>query len=460
MAMFAPIPLPDSGNQVFKDVMDYFETLQRRNSQQQQFAQQLKLSKQAEARAQELLPFQIQQYKDTHNREASDFEIQQMYHGLIKDALKNGMNAGTGMPSFGGTPSPVPGALPGGSPDTAQGQPVSQPSADEVNLAKNASFPALPMAGDLNAMVQQAPVTPPQIPPNAAAMPAPAAMPIAPGAAIPPPQVNPQAPLGSATQGAAPMAAPPAGNLGQEIVLRQGNPALSKLDAVAGFVPGIPKPVTHFGANGQIYTQYPSGKVTMQQSAVPGMKTVAQETPEERQMRETNTYEAKQESKAHVTQNMGIENTNRDLTLMYKQADEAEKLLKSDPYLTGVGWKIPLAKAAAGSKKLGDLQSLFGKLQGQLSKLNASRPGIGTIQWAANVKPDTGNNTEYNLGMIRDLKKQIRDQIDSDNEIYYRNKKTKLPHPDDNEMITLTNPDTKEKMKLTKKEARERGADV
>ncbi len=38
MAMFEPIPLPKGPNQVFKDVMDFYETLQKRKAQQEQFA--------------------------------------------------------------------------------------------------------------------------------------------------------------------------------------------------------------------------------------------------------------------------------------------------------------------------------------------------------------------------------------------------------------------------------------
>ena len=41
MAMFEPIPLPGLGGDVYKDVMDYFETLQKRRSDQLQKAKEL-----------------------------------------------------------------------------------------------------------------------------------------------------------------------------------------------------------------------------------------------------------------------------------------------------------------------------------------------------------------------------------------------------------------------------------
>ena len=56
---------------------------------------------------------------------------------------------------------------------------------------------------------------------------------------------------------------PNAGLTEQEHELRPGNPALSKLDSVAGLVPGIPKPVQHI-TNGVIFTTYPSGRMTAQ----------------------------------------------------------------------------------------------------------------------------------------------------------------------------------------------------
>jgi hypothetical protein len=71
MAMFAPIPLPGSGSDVFKDIADYLEQVQQRKAQQQQFAQQQQMQQQqfaqnfglaqsAENRAQQLQPLEIQ----------------------------------------------------------------------------------------------------------------------------------------------------------------------------------------------------------------------------------------------------------------------------------------------------------------------------------------------------------------------------------------------------------------
>lgn len=40
MSMFEPIPLPKGRNEIFKDVMDYFEQLQKRKAQQEQFGMQ------------------------------------------------------------------------------------------------------------------------------------------------------------------------------------------------------------------------------------------------------------------------------------------------------------------------------------------------------------------------------------------------------------------------------------
>jgi len=465
--MFAPIPLPDSGNQVFKDVMDYFETLQKRKSQQAQFGQQLALSKQAESRAQQLLPYQIQQYKDTHNKEASDFEIQQMYHGLIRQALKDAAANPNGMPSFGGTPtpSPVPGAMPGGSPD-AMAQPPQQPTQEDnqaSELSKNASFPAVPGLGQLNDMMQQ-----PQngmAPPNASpGMPAPPPLPIMPGGATPP-APNPQAPMPNAAQSGAPQqpAPPQMGAPGQEIVLRQGNPALSKLDAVAGFVPGIPKPVTHFGANGQIYTQYPSGKVTMQQSAVPGMKTVAQETPEERQKREVETKVAAAQGVEGAKDATTMKKAARSLATTAALANQLDDLLAENPDLTGIGQGTASKLNLSTNPKIGEFTTTAGNLQAEIGRYASQRGGVQALKWASTIKPGLFKQPEVNQGMIDATKQHLRDEYERLNQEYKDSTGQDLPikmpdlNPSDKKMMTFRNKKTGEVQTISRGDAKKKG---
>lgn len=416
MAMFAPIPLPDSGNQVFKDVMDYFETLQKRKTQQAQFGQQLAINKQAESRAQQLLPLQIQQYKDTHNREASEFEIQQMYNALQKDSIKKYLEAQkAGNTTFGGTPgsngigmpSPVPGAMPGGSPD-AVAQPSTQQSPEDkqaADLGQNASFPAIPGLGQLNDLMQQNQT--PNTPANAtAAMPSPPPMPMMPGAAIPP--VNNQAPMMNAGQGAmpspvpasAPNPTPQMNGTGQEIVLRQGNPAIAFMDTLGAFNPKFPKPQTHIGANGVVYTTYPSGKMTMMQPA-PGMKTVAQETPEERQKREVNTAEQKEEAKANVKEKGEADKYFKNLAEYAGNNEAVAHIMERNPGVSGI-FSAGKKFFKMGDKDLAAFNRLAVPMVGQLAHEISQRGGAVAARLAGGGKFDSTQPVNYNQGILEE----------------------------------------------------------
>jgi hypothetical protein len=179
--------------------------------QQGQFDQSYVLQKQAQGRAQALMPYMIQQYQDTHRTAASEADMKDIYRNLLKDAL----SGSGGLPG-----APVPGGMPpqqGGMPGQVPGQ---EPNVQQGGM-------------------------PPQMPPQIGAAPN--------GAPGLPDMVTPPAPPMNADSGLA----------GQEHELRSGNPQLAKLDSVAGLVPGIPKPVQHI-TNGMVFTTYPSGRMTVQ----------------------------------------------------------------------------------------------------------------------------------------------------------------------------------------------------
>ena len=148
MSMFSPIPLPSNDNHQFKDVMDYWETLQNRRDQESQFAKNLQnkkeefaqnfglnkgylgLAQQAEGRAQQLMPYIKQQYKDTHGKEASEAEMNAIYNHLIKVQLAKAGMAG-GQP---GAPGQQQGAdQAGGAPNAPQPNQLGQPGAGQID---------------------------------------------------------------------------------------------------------------------------------------------------------------------------------------------------------------------------------------------------------------------------------------------------------------------------------------
>lgn len=266
----------DTGSSMMSRIMQPVIERERMKQQQAQFAQDYILKKQAESRANALMPYMIQQYQDTHKTAANAAQMKSIYLGLMQDALKGGGDAGA---------SPVPAPLPGMASQAGGGQPNAAPSgmppqaggmpqlgvmppelggtAPEVGNFLNTggqlpegSDNSQPVAPHPDLMLPQGVGTPSQpipAPPQMGGMPSPVqGLPVGGQAPVAPsvPQVMPNQNMIDT----------------QEHVLRPGNPRLSKMDAVAGLVPGIPKPVQHF-SDGMLITSYPSGRITAQQIA-------------------------------------------------------------------------------------------------------------------------------------------------------------------------------------------------
>ncbi len=212
----------DTGSSMFSRIMQPVIERERLRQQQNQFVQNLALQKQAQARQQALMPYLIQQYKDTHRTAQDEAEFKEFYQNIIKGSLN---------PSVGGAPPPVAPPVP------------PQIAAQAATQASNAGNNTPPIGMPTN-------VSPP-----------------VPGAAGQPP--NMPAPV--STAGVVPQM-----TNDQEHELRAGNPRLLKLDSIAGLVPGIPKPVQHI-SNGMVFTTYPSGRMTVQQ-----VSGTAGQTPGER----------------------------------------------------------------------------------------------------------------------------------------------------------------------------------
>lgn len=437
MAMFAPIPMPQGHNEVFKDVMDYYEQLQKRKAQQDQFsqelatnkdqfAQKLALSKQAEDRAQALMPYMIQQYKDLHGKEAAQADIQKIYRDLIKDALENGGGA-SAVP---GAPGGAPGLPKGGEdpslvayPGTSDNPLLSEQNRQRLQqfMAQNPNLPDEQKAQISNFLqMPQSPMTAggaplsPGMVPGAAPAPAlPGQTPISgqPGQApqMPgqmPGQVPGQLP-GQPQEQKLPQAMPAGGEggipPGQEVTVKPGNPQLEKLDRVAGLVPGIPKPQTHFAPNGMIVTRYPSGKVTLQNTGIPGMKTVNQETPQERQQRETQTKIDVATGTDNAKTASKLVSSGRELISLVDRAKKVKDLLDENPGLTGWLQGGLASLNLSQSKKLAEFDQTTRKLQADMGRYGSQRGGAQVLKWAERSKPGTYKSVDYNQGMVKSI---------------------------------------------------------
>lgn len=335
----------NTGSSMFSRMMEPVIERERLKQQQAQFMQDLALKKEAESRANTLLPLMIQQYQDVHRTAASDAQMKEMYRGIIQDAL-SGNNPGPMAPPI--------------TPDTTSGQLAAQPGTPAPTLGGVPnSTPGLPQAG-----------------------------------------ANPIAPP-------VPQAAAPAPSAQGEQELRPGNPRLLKLDSVAGLVPGIPKPVTHY-SNGMLYTQYPSGRMTAQAINLPNAKTPGEKN-----------VSAKEASKIRDQATALINSANL--------VQQGYDLLDQNPDLTGPGnviSAIPLPFTGGAKLNLstnpdvGNFTSVTGKLQAELGKYASQRGGIQAVKWAQSVKPSTFNSPDYNYGMFSGIQRNISDDYNTLNQQY------------------------------------------
>lgn len=385
------IPMPESpgssllqglntGSTMMSRIMQPVIERERLKQQQEQFVQNLALQKQAQGRAQALMPYMIQQYQDTHRTAASEADMKDIYRNLLKDALSGGAGGGQpGSPMGGavsGQPPMVPGMPPqaGGMPGQAPGQ---EPNAQQGGM-------------------------PPQMPPQIGAAPNAAPGLPAPDMATPPvPPVNADMAIA-----------------GQEHELRAGNPRLTKLDSVAGLVPGIPKPVQHIN-NGMVFTTYPSGRMTVQK--VTGS---AGQTPGERNVsaKEASTLRGQATALANsanlVQQGYGLLDENPDLT-------GPGNITSAIPIPFSGGSKINLSN----NPELGKFNTVTGKLQAELGKYAASRGGIQAVKWAGSVKPSAFNPQDYNYGMFEGIQKNLEDDYNTLNQQYRAATGQDLPVP-------------------------------
>lgn len=430
MSMFAPIPMPQGGNEVFKDVMDYYEQLQKRKAQQDQFAQQLKETKsefaqshalraQAEQRAQSLMPYMIQQYKDQHGKDMAEADIKKMQSGIAKMYMDSAMKGGAAPDNAPPMPEEKPAASPGASmvsPENRQRltefltQNPNLPDDQKAQISNFLQMPQSPMAaggaplspgmlpGAANAALPgQTPIGAP--PPQGQAPGMPGQMQGQTPPQLPSPQAAPglpQAPPG----GAAPEGGSP--GFGQEIVVKRGDPNLEKLDHLAGLgiVPGMPKVSTHYAPNGNVITRYPSGKVTVQNLAAPGTE---KETPQQRQQRETQTKIDVATGTDNAKTASKLVTSGRELSSLVNRAKKIQDLLSENPGLTGWLQGGMASLNLSQSKKLAEFDQTTRKLQADMGRYGSVRGGAQVLKWAERAKPGTYKSTDYNLGMVKSI---------------------------------------------------------
>ncbi len=337
----------DTGSGMFARLMQPVVQREQLAQQQNQFIQNLALQKQAQNRAQALLPYMIQQYQDAHKTAQSEADFKNIYRNVIKDAFNPNVQTAT-------------------SPQLTAQTAQAPVSGNPVNIA-----PPVPGAGG------ETPI--PGVTPTVA---------------------NPIA----TTAGVMPQGASP-----QEQELRAGNPRLTKLDAIAGLVPGIPKPDQKV-SNGMIITTYPSGRVTVQQ-----ISGSAGQTPGERNVT------AKEASKLRDQATALVNSANL--------VQQGYDLLDNNEDLTGIGSGLSSKFNLSDDPALGQFTAVTGKLQAELGKYAASRGGIQAVNWASSVKPSSWKPEDYNYGMFEGIQKNLKDDYETLNTQYKAATGQDLPVP-------------------------------
>lgn len=354
MALNIPMPdLPgtsflkglDTGSSMYSRMIQPVLDREKLKQQQEQFLQNLALQKEQEGRQQTLMPYLIQQYQDTHRTAASEAEMKELYRNIIRDAINSG-SAPSPMPT---TNTPVAPALP---PQLGGAQPAA-PLATTTPMPGGSPNPTAGLPGN--------PEQPPAAPP-----------------------IAPSIPNQDLMQ--------------QEHELRAGNPRLSKLDAVAGLIPGIPKPVQHI-SNGMVFTTYPSGRMTVQQVQGSGGQT-----PGERNV------SAKEASKIREQATALVNSANL--------VQQGYDLLDQNPDLTGIGSGLASKFNLSNNPELGKFTTVTGKLQAELGKYASQRGGIQAVNWAASVKPSQWKPEDYNYGMFEGIQRNLVDDYNTLNEQY------------------------------------------
>lgn len=389
----------DTGSTLMTRMMAPVLERERLKQQQQQFAQNYILHKQAQDRANQLMPYMIQQYQDTHKAKASEAQMNDWYHKLVKEGVNS--------PQPGSPMTPPPGMMPqsagsqgvgadSGMSFDAKGNNVVASPQEVEQIANRGAGNAPP-----NSPLPQIGGMPPQqggMPPQMGGAPN-----IAPGGGQPPipPPMAPQMPP--------PM--PPSQGMGQqgEQEVRPGNPRLAKLDAVAGLVPQVPKPVQHF-QNGMIFTTYPSGRMTAQK--VQGMNTVSQETPDARKQREIETKIAATQGVEDTKAASKLQTSGRELQSLVNRAKKVQKLLNDNPSLTGLRQGGLASLNLSQSKQLAEFDQTTRKLQADMGRYGSQRGGAQALKWAEKSKPGTYKTVDYNKGMIKSILDDAKNDYD------------------------------------------------
>jgi hypothetical protein len=136
-------------------------------------------------------------------------------------------------------------------------------------------------------------------------------------------------------------------------------------------------------------------------------------------------------------------------TFLNKAANSVNRMfdaLEKNKSLTSPLYGLPvignIAKKTFGSKELGAFAADAANLQTQYANLELSRPGIKTVEFYKQTKPDEGAGEKYNYGMLLANAHKIKDIWENGKSNWERkfpNTKYPIPNPNMNRIINSVN---------------------
>jgi hypothetical protein len=366
---------------------------------------ELAIRRKAEARANQLAPYVIQQYKDIHGGRVDENTIKHLKALVDQHAYDQAVKEMEAQNQNGAPENAQP-----QNPDMAQPEGNGQPSLQDImQPIFSSSFTphSVPIEGmqsqvkrntyrpDLN--VQDSPVFN-EFPQNQMA---PEAQSMQPNQQQNSPQNMPEQP--------------------KEIVLRPSRKGTELQDKLAGTDLGKPLKYT-YGKDGWVYTEYPGGKVTAVQNPMVGGKggTSEKESPDIKRQKDIESKIALEKEKGKIKESAvekksnekaSVENAKEIKALIphMKAISTLESIAQKKPKLSGKGTAFAKFVGMTKDPDVGRFSNAALDIQALKAKDISSRGSVGAANIVKGGKPDIGNSMEFNIGAIKDTKSRMVD---------------------------------------------------
>jgi len=322
------------------------------------------------ARLQKMMPYIIQQYEDQHGKAAADLFKQKLFDSKLYSALNEG-----GMDQ---------------QPQVAQQQLTQQPGMPPLNAPMNASNMTRKQLVSRANQDQ-------------------AAYDARNGTGSNPSMMGSAPNISDVPQGTMPQQGMTASSGAQEVVVKPPRQGLEFLDKIAG-LPGSPAGgiKTTTLPNGNLQLEYPSGKVAIKEIAP---ELSGRETPEQKRKAQMEKEVASHKGKLDATRANAIQIKSQELLQAAQLGKQLYDILEKNKDATSPTKGVQsFLKLPVGSDSSEFIETA-GQLQAMMSKFAVSRPGIGSLKWAKEVKPSVGKSYKDNMGMVKGLFKQLNSEL-------------------------------------------------